>query len=756
MRFRDQPIRRKLIWIITLTSMAVLLLACIVLFSYEIGTYRRSAARTVSTIADVVAENSSAALAFDVQKDAQACLESLHAEPSVVAAALYDKAGNLYASYPTNLAAASFPDQPRPIGGSFSGRQMTVWKPVMEHESRAGTLYVQADLLEIYRRLGVYALILLGVLAGAGVVAVFLSNLFQRRISEPLLELAQVARAVSHDKDYSVRAHKESGDEIGELTDSFNSMLGQIQTGTQALRDSEARLSAVFNQAGAGIAQTDLTGRFLMVNDRYCEITGRSRDDLMKARMLEITFVEDRERGREMFESVLRGSGNCVVERRYVRPNGDIVWVRDDLAPFRNANGQVQFVLAVTQDITERKHAEQELEQARDTAERASRAKDDFLAALSHELRTPLNPVLLVASEAAQNPALPAEVQADFNAIAKNVTLEARLIDDLLDLTRISRGKLSLNLGSVNLHAVLNDAIANVRSDLERKKIGLATYLAPESPTMRGDAVRLQQVFWNILKNAVKFTPEHGTVSVETRLAEDARTVAISFSDSGLGLTEAELSRVFDAFAQGEHAIGGAHRFGGLGLGLAISRKLVEAHGGTISAASEGRNLGAKFTVTLPMTQHVAPKPLPPADLIAAGEKRRLGSTGGLRILLVEDHEPTRVALHRLLTRRNHEVEIAGTVAEARALADKAKFDLVISDIGLPDGNGYELMAHLRSSLRLTGIALTGYGMEYDIVRSESAGFFLHLIKPIRAEELEAAIAAARDRKSPIMPSRLA
>ncbi len=391
--------------------------------------------------------------------------------------------------------------------------------------------------------------------------------------------------------------------------------------------------------------------------------------------------------------------------------------------------------------------------QARDQALAASRAKDEFLAALSHELRTPLNPVLMLASDAAGNPDLPQAVREDFSRIAKHVTLEARLIDDLLDLTRITRGKLSLDLRACDAHTILRDAISTVRPEAEARELEITIRLADGAPVVRGDAVRLQQVFWNVLKNAVKFTPEGGRIGIDTRLPEGGKAVTITVTDSGIGMTATEIERAFEAFSQGEHGEnGGGHRFGGLGLGLAITRTLIELHGGSIRAHSEGRNKGSAFVMELPLIE--AQEGLAAASK-ASGEERAdyadAGADGSaipvrngppVSVLVVEDHAATRVALVRLLTRRHFEVTTASTLAEAREAINRRDFDLIVSDIGLPDGSGCTLMAELRAKKTgMPGIALSGYGMEDDLARSQAAGFNAHLTKPINVKTLDEAIA---------------
>ena len=375
-------------------------------------------------------------------------------------------------------------------------------------------------------------------------------------------------------------------------------------------------------------------------------------------------------------------------------------------------------------------------------AKAASRAKDDFLAKLSHELRTPLNPVLLLATEAAQNLELPPDVRADFTTIARHAMLEARLIDDMLDLTRIARGKLALEMRRVDAHANLKEALAMVRQEIEEKQIVTKFQLSPLDAVVIGDDVRLKQVFWNVIRNATKFTPPGGEILIATTLAHDGLTVTIQ--DNGIGMTSSELDRVFVAFSQGDHAEAGSHRFGGIGLGLAISRAIMEMHAGSIRAVSAGRDRGTTVFITLPLSAGAGAaytNSRRPDPLLTSGPVAH--RPNGRRVLLIEDHQPTAIALRALLVRRTHTVAVAGSLAEARAEMAGNDFDLIISDLGLPDGDGCQLMAEMRHRSGLVGLALSGYGMEEDVNRSYAAGFIAHLTKPISISALDDALSLA-------------
>lgn len=381
-------------------------------------------------------------------------------------------------------------------------------------------------------------------------------------------------------------------------------------------------------------------------------------------------------------------------------------------------------------EIAERKQAEAALRVAVTECKRASSAKDDFLAALSHELRTPLTPVLMMASVLETEASLSHDVREQLGMMRRNIELEARLIDDLLDLTRVINGKLQIQAVALDLHQLLEQTAEIVRGDGLGSQVRIVFDLAAARHHALGDPARLQQVFWNIIKNARKFTAADGTVSVTTR-NETTGKITVRVTDTGIGIRAEALSEIFEAFAQGEITF--QQRFGGLGLGLAIARGIVQLHGGEIHAESEGAGRGATFSVSLSTIE-------PPISLEPAAQPNPPALRRSLRLLVVEDHEATLDVLSRLLQRAGHQVTPVASLRQALAAAEAETFDVVISDLGLPDGTGFELMEKLRAAQGLRGIALSGYGMDEDLRRSREAGFGTHLTKPVDFTRLKRAL----------------
>jgi len=405
------------------------------------------------------------------------------------------------------------------------------------------------------------------------------------------------------------------------------------------------------------------------------------------------------------------------------------------------ANTRTENLLKQSQSLaSELQKGQQELQKTNQELQEKARsnlAKDQFLAMLSHELRTPLTPVIASALELEGEQALPENIHESLHMIRRNVELEARLIDDLLDLTRISKGKVQLNFEVVDAHSLLHNALEIYQSEIVRKQLTLRLDLAAQKVHLRADPARLQQIFWNLINNAVKFTPKDGQIHISTGNDSDEQ-LHVEIADTGLGIEPETLPKIFDAFEQGTRT-----QFGGLGLGLAISKTLVEAHKGSISVESAGRNKGTKFRLAFPTCQK------PDRDAVPT-VRRQASQRQSMRILLVEDHEDTNRSLTNLLRRRGYYVQSATSLQSALELNAKEEFDVLISDLGLPDGSGIELMQKLSSSRPLVGIALTGFGMEEDIRKTREAGFKYHLVKPIDLTKLDQLIQQSVATDSPV------
>ncbi len=384
--------------------------------------------------------------------------------------------------------------------------------------------------------------------------------------------------------------------------------------------------------------------------------------------------------------------------------------------------------MGIAAAITERNRTQVALEQQKDAVEAANRTKDNFLAMLSHELRTPLTPVMAALDTLEADGSRSSGAKNSLAMIRRNVELESQLIDDLLDLTRIAKDKLQLRFGPLDSHEVINNVVEICRPEAQARNLTLQLNLHAGAHHVLGDAAKYQQIVWNLLKNAIKFTAENGEITISSSNPEP-QLLAIAVHDTGIGIEPEVMNRIFDPFEQGERAF--QRRYGGLGLGLAISKSLAQAHGGTLIARSEGRDRGSTFILTM----KTSPAPPPIVKLTSPVPESR-----PLRILLVDDHQDTCVALERLLVRRGHLVAAAHNVRSAMEAAARNSFDLLISDIALPDGTGTELMTYLRAISRIPGIAISGFGMNGDIEKSIDAGFAEYLVKPVKMENLEAAI----------------
>jgi len=680
----------------------------------------------------------------------------------------------------------------------------------------------------------------------------------------------------------------------------------------EALRESEERFRAIFDNAGVGIVEVEENDHFIAVNDRACKILGYRREELLGMTVAELTAPEDRETSARLNAELHAGVRDLLeYEKRYLKRDGSPVWVHLTITGIRDAAGQWRRGIATFEDISERKRAADELyrlnrlyavlsqvnqavihvtspqklleqicsiciefgkfkmawvgkinpetqqvlpvavagdkgdyldkiriyaddrpegrgpmgtsireertyvsndfqhdpralpwreaairvgfraivslplrnqgkvygalavytgeldcfhdkevklleevasdvsfaldhldrelqrqqsevalKQAKEDAEAASRAKDQFIAVLSHELRTPLTPVLTAVTLLQEHEELPDEARMETEIIRRNVELEARLIDDLLDVTRISRGIIELHREEVDAHACLMKTLEICHTEIVEKGIEVSLSLRAKDYHVWADSARLQQVFWNLLKNAVKFTPKEGRISIHTN--NTGERLKIEIADTGIGIESEALPRIFNAFEQGEQTR--TRRFGGLGLGLSIAKAVIELHQGSLTAYSEGQNKGSTFTVEL---ETIAASPGAARDAIAPSPEKKEGKC---KILLVEDHADTQRILCRLLRKWGYNVKCSDCVAQALDLAANEPFDILISDLGLPDGSGLDIMRETKKRYGLRGVAVSGFGTDDDLRQSRDAGFEEHLTKPVGVEGLHAAV----------------
>jgi PAS domain S-box-containing protein len=514
-------------------------------------------------------------------------------------------------------------------------------------------------------------------------------------------------------------------------------------------RQSEARLRELADAMPQIVWAARPDGTIDYFNRRWYEFTGLPVTEHAPASdsINRVLHPDDIARCNEAWQHSLASGEPYEIEYRFRdrhTDTGGYRWFLGRALPVRDDEGEIIRWYGTCTDITDQKLAEMELTQAKESAEAANKAKDQFLAVLSHELRTPLTPVLLTVSllEAARG--LPHELQQDIQTIRRHVELEARLIDDLLDLTRITRGKLQLKFETVDVNLIIRRTLEMCCSE---RMTDVHVSLDAKRHHVRGDPTRIAQIFWNLFSNADKFTPLRNRIFVRSSNlggaggAGEAGLLRVEVADEGVGIDPIVLPVIFNAFQQGDASL--TRKFGGLGLGLTITRALTEAHDGLLTAKSPGRGLGSQFTIELPTV--VQP---PTARLPADGAARHsLVSANPLKILLVEDHQGTLEIMTRLLRALGHKVQTAATVKDALTTAEGEQLDLVISDLALPDGSGHDVMRELKSRHQLKGIAVSGFGMDDDINKSLEAGFLQHLTKPIDLERLREAIQSVAEKR---------
>ncbi|MEA5569187.1 ATP-binding protein [Anabaena sp. UHCC 0399] len=566
----------------------------------------------------------------------------------------------------------------------------------------------------------------------------------QIQISEKLRVEAELRKYQNHLEELvALRTN-----EITKTNEKLQQEITERQRILEVLRQSEERYRYLAEAIPQLVWTSNANGETDYFNQNWCKYTGLTLEQSRGSGWINALHPDDVNRAYKVWLDAVKIGDVYENEYRFKRAiDGSYRWQLARGLPLKDQQGNIVKWFGTCTDIHEQKQILEEraklleLEQAaRAEAEQANRIKDEFLAVLSHELRTPLN-AILGWSKLLQNRTLNESRTAQALAtIERNATLQVQLIEDLLDVSRILQGKLVLNTTKVNLETVVFSALETMRLAAETKLIEIKTVFAPNLGLVMGDAARLQQVVWNLLSNAVKFTPKGGRVEVCLAKIDDYAEIVLT--DTGKGISPEFLPYVFDYFRQADSS--STRKFGGLGLGLAIVRKIVEIHGGTVKAENIGEEYGAKFTVRLPL--------LPEQSLNVSNEKNhllslnsQLLSLAGVKVLVVDDDHDSRDFLAFVLQEGGAEVKLVTSASEALQTLAESHLDVLVSDISMPDMDGYMLIRQVRSWVReqngqIPAIALTAFARQYDQEQAFAAGYQIHLAKPVNAEELVAAV----------------
>src|SRR5438876_1429430 len=723
LKLRDRPIRQKITLVIMMIASVVLLLAFAALFCFQAYTLKQHSAHELAVVGEITAHNCAAAVMFKDEDAAAQILGGLRTMPQIVSARLELADQQQLAFFGTPRDETQIKAARLESGFRIDGDRILLAQPVMASGAREGTLYLLADLhattsqlLKLYG--GIFALVLVASL----LVAFILSNQFLHLITPPILRLAGTARTIADHNDYSVRAAKVCGDEVGVLTDAFNQMLAQIQSQDTALRENENKLAQAQAIAHLGYWERDLITDRLMWSSETNRVFGLSPEEDVNnfARFQELIYPEDRDMVMQAIGVALRGGPRYEVEYRVVWPSGEVRFVYSQGDVILDEAGQPRRMFGTVQDVTERKLV--------DEVKRASKAKSEFLSRMSHELRTPLNAILgfgqLIEK---QSPAGALRTRASHITGAGRHLLN--LINEILDISRIEAGAMQLSLESVNLADVLDAALDIMRPLPAERRTEFSAPVRTDPPVhVLADLQRFKQVLLNLFSNAVKYSPKKSKVSISYRSAGEG-TMRIVISDMGAGIASEKLSRLFtpfDRLGAEQSAVEGT------GLGLALSARIMHAMGGGIGASSAiGR--GSTFWVDLPRAEPPAitqpedneDEPLPARDP-AAGKRT---------ILYIEDNLSNLNLVQEIL-RQQPQVELLSAMQGRLGLdlARKHSPDLILLDIHLPDLNGWEVFSQLRgeeTTRNIPVIVISADATARQIQQFMTAGARDYLTKPL-------------------------
>ncbi len=605
MAFKKTTIQSKLLRVILLINGAVILLTCIMFFTYEYVTFRQGRMRELIAIGKIVASNSTASLAFDDRTAARETLNALEAETRITAACLYDQDGKLFSSFPDHLSIATIPTSPAQDGFTFTGNSLEGFQGVIQGDQRLGTLYLRYNIEALYERMKVYAGLAVIIILISSAVAYLLYRRLQKSISRPILALAKTAHAIADLQDFSVRAVKESEDEVGLFTDAFNQMLYQIQQQNSALSESSARLRGVLNSALSGVVVIDAHGVIIDWNERAEKMFGWTKEEVIGKELASIIIPENFREGHRngMLHFLKTGEGpvlNKLLELTALRRNGNEFPIELSISALKT-NDVLTFCGFVT-DITDRKKAEeaihtfnQKLEQMvidRTTElEIANKELESFSYSVSHDLRAPLRSIHGYVNILYEDygSIMDDEAKRVIHTILRNGQRMGQLIDDLLAFSRLGRKELTKS--DISMH----DLAESIIDEYKRNAASNHTFFTLHPiPSARGDSTTVRQVWVNLISNAVKYSKEKEKPMVEIGAFEEHNNITYYVKDNGAGFDMEYYDKLFGVF-QRLHSM---NEFEGTGVGLAIVQRIISKHGGKIWAKAKV-NEGATFYFTL-------------------------------------------------------------------------------------------------------------------------------------------------------------
>jgi PAS domain S-box-containing protein len=721
----------KLMLVMLLTTTIALASAGAALMYTDLRDNRAAWAEDLRTEAGILALSVTPALSFNDRDLAQRNLSALQVRESIHAAALYAADGSQFAQYTRADLPAPPTRMPKLLPGDgvhIDGERVLVMKPVFQGGERLGTIYLRAQ-YDVKERVSAYLRVLGAVMIVGLIAALLAASWLHRVVSRPMESMATVAQAIVEKRDYSFRAEKMTDDEVGVVIDAFNKMLDEVQSHARALETSEKLYRAIGESINYGVWVCDSDGRNIYCSDSLLRLVGQTQEQASNFGWGDVLHPDDIEETMAAWKECARTGSNWYREHRMLGVDGKYHSILAQGLPIRDAAGRIQRWAGINLDISRLKNTERALLEA-------DRRKDEFLATLAHELRNPLAPIRnaerILDSDAADD----RQRKWGREVIARQVQRMSLLLDDLLDVSRITRGQLELRKDYVDLKSVVGIAVETARPLLDSKQHKLTVTLPPENVKLEADPLRLSQVIGNLLTNAAKYTDPEGEIALRAGIANGE--LVISIRDNGIGLTPESLPGLFTMFSQVNSAIDRAE--GGLGIGLALVKGLVALHGGRVEVRSEGLGRGAEFIVHLPH------KVLAPSQARLPEETSGAANASVVRrgrILVADDNRDAAESLALVLRFSGYEVSIAFGGAEALEIGERDRPRAAIIDIGMPGMSGHEVARRMR--LEAWGrnavlIALTGWGQEQDKQAAKAAGFDEHLTKPVDPDDVERAL----------------